>query len=146
MRCYAAAVALCLWAPLPATAETIYRWVDAAGQVHFSDTQPSGQSQRYDIPAVNAVESEIKDTQDFFEKQARARQEKTKALAEQAARQRQAAAQCKQARARQQFLTERPPNRILITGEDGQPARMTVEQRNTEIARVQARIEAYCDG
>lgn len=122
----------------------VYSWSDAAGQVHYSDQPPPTAYKDYAVPSSNAVEFGLDDSGNYFSEQAQLRAEQTKKKAEQAKQRKQQAQQCDQAQARAKFLQERIPNRILITGSDGQPTRMTVEQWNAERAKAQAGIAANC--
>ena len=138
------ALLLCLSLPSQVRAGEVYRWIDDSGQVHFSDVPRVDRYQSYDPPSDNAVQFGTEGAEDFFANQARARDERARLKSENKAQRAQAAQQCQQASDRLRFLSERSPNRILITGEDGQPARMTVEQWNEQRAQEQGLVTKYC--
>lgn len=131
--------------PLAAVAQ-IYRWVDADGVVHFSQTPPEhGGYQKISPqlpPATPApgVEALREDAQRFDQTNAQAKQAREKMLqakAEQAER-------CAKARERISFLEEKTAHRLFVTGPDGQPARMSDEQFQQTLADARAAAAKYC--
>lgn len=139
------AVLLSVSAFLPQqTRGEVYRWVDESGQVHYSDIPPAGEAEAYTVPPSNAAKSDSTAVKNFYEDQRRQREEREAKRIEQSARRLLAAEQCDQARARLKVLDERPPNRFMVTGSDGQPARMTAEQWNERRAKAQAGIVKSC--
>lgn len=122
----------------------VYRWVDESGQVHYSDRPPAVEAEAYSVPPPNAAQSDPAAVKNFYEEQRRKREEREAKRAEQSAQRQLAAEQCDQARERLKLLDERPPNRLMVTGPDGQPARMTTEQWNERRAKAQAGIDKNC--
>jgi hypothetical protein len=131
--------------PLAASAQ-IYRWVDADGVVHFSQTPPDhGSYQKISpmpppptsAPGVAALRESAQNL-DRSEVQAKqARQQMLQAKADQAER-------CAKARERISFLEEKTAHRLFVTGPDGQPARMTDEQYEQALADARAAAAKYC--
>jgi hypothetical protein len=130
--------------PLAASAQ-IYKWTDANGQVHFSQSPPKegnyqdvtpqlplsgtttggGSSTRRSAPPVAAGDDA-------------AQQRAVQAKADNEER-------CAKARERISYLQEKTAHRLLVTGPDGQPARMTDEQFAAELQDAQDAASKYCE-
>lgn len=134
-----------LSAPLHAEA-AIYRWVDANGELHFSQSPPPGvHYQRIDpqvppptsAPAVRQLGPAAKrfDAQRAAEQRAREAALATKA--------RQAEA-CAKARSRVSFLQEKTAHRLFVRTKDGQLARMTEPQFQQQLDAARAAEQANC--
>jgi type IV secretory pathway TrbL component len=114
---------LLLLLALPAAAGTVYRWVDAKGTVHFSQTPPpSGQftsrPQREMQPGVSIVAPPPPAPPAAAAAKAVAPAETAEAKAR----------RCKAAQERKNFLASTIPNRVFVQAADGSEARMTEEQ------------------
>ncbi len=120
-------------ATLPAAASNIYKWTDAQGQVHYSQTPPpsgavSAQSQTRVQPGVSL------DTPPAPAAAAKPAKTKPAAVAETAEAK---AKRCTAARERQAFLASTIPRRLMVLGADGSESRMTEEQYAESIAKAQ---------
>ncbi len=125
------------FAALPAVAGNIYKWTDARGQVHYSQTPPSGvdaslQSQSHVLPAANppvppaataAVPAAAAPAS--VAKPAAAPPETRQAKAE----------RCAGASERLAFLEESTPRRLVVQQPDGSEARMTEEEFAERVAK-----------
>jgi hypothetical protein len=136
------AISLLLWSlPLAASAQ-IYKWTDADGQVHFSQTPPkigeyqnvtplypvSGSGSQLARHSASASSSGDGDAAQQQALQAKADDEE----------------RCAKARERISFLQEKTAHRLMVTGDDGQPARMTDEQFNQQLQDAQDAASKYC--
>ncbi|TAM26562.1 MAG: DUF4124 domain-containing protein [Nevskiaceae bacterium] len=124
---------------------SVYRWVDARGQVHYSQTPPAkGAYRLLDTPAPTVFTPDRKAMSEFLQAadQREAAGQQARALADQ---QRVAdAGQCAEASTRLEYLESRPPRRFFVTGPDGEPSRMTDEQWEARKGEAQARILKSC--
>lgn len=137
------ALALLLFGlPLAASAEQIYKWTDANGQVHFSQNPPKtgtytdvtpqgpisgtttggGGGPKYSTPPSSSSGPS---------------QAAMQASADRAER-------CAKANERISFLQEKTAHRLYVTGDDGQPARMTDEQFDEQVKDAHAAADKYC--
>lgn len=126
--------------PLAASAQ-IYKWTDANGQVHFSQNPPkegnfqdvtpqlpvSGTTSGGGAPAKRRQGTAATATNDTA-LQAKADNEE----------------RCAKARERISFLQEKTAHRLFVTGDDGQPARMTDEQFDQQLQDAQDAAGKYC--
>lgn len=136
-------IALC--AAAAPVAAALYKWTDANGVVHYTQTPPvSGpyESLRPAPPPGAAPAREA--TQKFLEQAERREAEQAKARAEARQRAAEAARRCRDARARLALLEERTPRRLAVQQENGELARMTVEEWEARKAQAQKVIEASC--
>lgn len=142
-------VALLLTLPAAVSAK-IYRWVDAKGQVHFSQVPPAGRTfEELAKPAPASEESAAPvagdtATRTFLERvdtenRARAEAESLRKAAADDAR-----AQCDRARARVAFLDERTPRRLATENPDGSMSRMDEAEFARRRDAAQHEIDAYC--
>ena len=122
----------------PALSAEVYRWVDAEGKVHYSDRPGSAETRTVDIPDVNVAAP-------IPEKPAQPKPPPAQTAAEESSiNKKEAAKRCAAAQERLTFLEQRIPNRIMITGEDGKPARMTVERWESEKSKARERMAEHC--
>lgn len=147
---FAAALGVLLLAAPPASLARIYRWVDAGGVTHFSQTPPpSGRYEQMQPPPPPAedphkAQERINKLNRHFQDQLKAEQRQTrqarKAQKEQALR----VQDCGEAKKRLTALTIRP--HILVKSGDGHVRRMTEPQRQADIKATKARVTKYCSG
>ncbi len=132
--------------PLLAQAD-IYRWVDANGGVHFSESAPQQGNYQQLNPetsptgADSGVTSAGKFLGDKGKRDAaagKAQQVATQAKAE-------SAEKCAKARERIANLEEKTAHRLMVKGPDGQPARMTDEQFDQELKTAQQNQAKFCN-
>ncbi|MDB5976276.1 MAG: hypothetical protein JWR07_3036 [Nevskia sp.] len=136
------AIALLLLCSLPLAASAqIYKWTDANGQVHFSQNPPkegnfqnvtpqgpvSGATSGSAAPAKRRQSASAATTNDTV-LQAKADNEE----------------RCAKARERISFLQEKTAHRLFVTGDDGQPARMTDDQFDQQLQDAQDAASKYC--
>jgi hypothetical protein len=145
-RRFALIAFLLLPAALSAEEATVYRWVDAGGQVHFSQIPPESgkydliQGRRPSAPAPGAESgtqtaattdggAEQRTREQKFIQEAEARR-KAEAEAKQKARTEKAEAEqkCAKARERVTFLEERTGRRLATVAEDGNYTRMPEDE------------------
>ncbi|MDE2148608.1 MAG: DUF4124 domain-containing protein [Gammaproteobacteria bacterium] len=139
------AALLLLLLPLCAQA-AIYRWTDAGGVIHFSQSPPSGRAfVRIDpqvppptpAPAVKALD---RTAQQLNTEQGERQQAHEAELAAKARR----AEDCAKARSRISFLEEKTAHRLFVKGSDGQRTRMTQEQFEQQLSQARAAETASC--
>jgi hypothetical protein len=130
--------------PLIAQAQQVYRWVDASGVVHFSQTPPS--EGPYENVTSSLPQSTTYNADGSVGKPAAKPGQKDAAGADQAATQAKAddAERCAKARERISYMEEKTAHRLMVTGPDGGPSRMTDEQFNAEIADAKSAADKYC--
>ena len=128
--------------PLAASAQ-IYRWTDANGQVHFSQNPPKVGTYTDVTPTapVSGTEMGPKPPPRFAQREGSsggaATQASLQARADDAER-------CAKANERISFMQEKTAHRLFVTGDDGQPARMTDEQFDQQLKDAQAAAGKYC--
>lgn len=141
-----------------ATAEdgVVYRWRDAAGEMHFDQIPPRGVP--YDIispsgakateltPSGNKINKSglSGDTEAFLERAQAEREAKEKAKAAEKQAKLKAERQCKQARERHQFLEERTARRLVVKADDGNYARLEEDEFLKRLNDAQQAIDQYC--
>lgn len=136
------AIALLLLCSLPLAASAqIYKWTDANGQVHFSQNPPKDgnfQDVTPQLPVSGATSGGAAP--------AKRRQSAAATTTNDAALQAKAdnEERCAKARERISFLQEKTAHRLLVTGDDGQPARMTDEQFDQQLQDAQDAASKYC--
>ena len=122
----------------PALTAEIYRWIDADGKAHYSDRPGPAETRVVDVPDANVAVP-------IPEKPAQPKTTSAQTAAEESSiNKKEAAKRCAAAQGRLTFLEQRIPNRIMITGEDGKPARMTVERWESEKSTARERIVEHC--
>lgn len=131
---------------IPAHAESIYRWVDAAGVVHYSQTAPGGHAyQRVNpqvppptsAPGVSGIQQFSKNYSSEQAAQDKAREAALKSKA-------QNAEQCAKARQQISRLQTATAHRLFVTGADGQRRRMTQPEFEKLLNHAQTRANATC--
>lgn len=141
-----------------AESATVYRWVDAAGQVHFSQVPPT--SGGYDMiqggrstpspaatPAPGAAESgkaALTPEQRFLQEAEATR--KAKADEKEKARKAKAEAElkCTEARQRATFLEERTARRLATIAEDGNYTRMPEDEFMKRLDAAKQDVATHC--
>ncbi len=134
-----------------ATANEIYRWVDAEGNVHYGD-RPSGAptEQRLQLSYArtdgSAVEKRVQDRLDAQSAQAEAQAEQAKAEQE-AAEEAEIAAEQQRAceSARERLETYRSSRRLYKADENGERVYLDEEQRAAASRRIEEQIAEYCN-
>lgn len=124
----------------------IYRWTDANGGVHYSQAPPAEGSYTRVNSAASSSSSGSDNGLTSFVKQSE-QQDAADAKAHDAEMQAKAkrAEQCAKARERISFLEENIAHRLQVKGPDGEPARMTDEQHDQEVAQAHAAEAASCN-
>jgi hypothetical protein len=133
--------------PLAASAQ-IYKWVDEKGEVHFSQNPPLQGNYEDVTPQSPASGTSTEGSSRATAKAAshssssggddRAAQQAMQARADNEER-------CAKARERVSFLQEKTAHRLFVTGDDGQPARMTNDQFDQELKDAQDAVNKYCE-
>ncbi len=129
--------------PLAASAQ-IYKWTDDKGQVHFSQNPPA-QGNYQDVTPELPVSGTSTSAPAKHPRSAAsgssggdaAQQQALQAKADNEER-------CAKARERISFLQEKTAHRLFVTGDDGQPSRMTDEQFNQQLQDAQDAASKYC--
>jgi hypothetical protein len=129
--------------PLVASAQ-IYKWTDDKGQVHFSQNPPKTGVYSDVTPTgpVSGTEMGPKPASRFAPRggsssSGGAAQANLQARADDAER-------CAKANERISFLQEKTAHRLFVTGDDGQPARMTDEQFDQQLKDARDAAGKYC--
>lgn len=132
-----------------AAAGTAYRWTDADGVVHYEQTPPANGG-RYETvhpsalppaagpPVDNGAKAFLKRVEEQDARRAKLREA---AAGEKAA----AAAVCAEARARLQFLDERPPNRLRERTPGGELKRVDAQDWENDRRKAAEQIAASCN-
>ena len=130
--------------PLAASAQ-IYKWTDANGQVHFSQNPPKTGNYSDVTPQLPVSGASTGGS-------STPRPSGSKGVSSPAAPSQQAlqagadkAERCAKANERISFLQEKTAHRLFVTGDDGQPARMTTEQFDQQLKDAQDAAAKYCD-
>lgn len=131
--------------PLAVSAQQIYKWVDANGQVHFSQNPPKDGSYQNVTPqepvsgtttgGTHTAHTSWPSSSSSSGGNNAALQSKTDDEE-----------RCAKARERISFLQEKTAHRLMVTGDDGQPARMTDEQFDEQLKDAQDAADKYCNG
>ena len=139
---------------------TVYRWTDANGQTHFSQTPPATGS-KYDViqgkrapsptpasdeggaagPSVDEVRSR---EQQFIQNAEAERKAKAEARAKEKADREQAKAKCNAARERMTFLEERTARRLVTKADDGNYARMPEDEFTKRLDAAKQDVASNC--
>ena len=133
--------------PLPdamAQQETIYKWVDEEGVVHYTARPP--EDVEYEIVGLQTRErgesetsaGETEETTDESEGIPPAQPEMAASEPDPEL----VAARCKQARSNVENLTQRA--NVLVRGEDGEQRQITDEERERMLEEARAFIEEWC--
>ena len=131
--------------PLAASAQ-IYKWTDANGQVHFSQNPPKTGSYSDVTPQLPISGTSTGGSSAPRSASGAASSSGSSAPSQQAM---QASAdkaeRCAKANERISFLQEKTAHRLYVTGDDGQPARMTEEQFDQQLKDANDAAAKYCD-
>ena len=142
-------VALLLTLPAAVSAK-IYRWVDAKGQVHFSEVPPAGRTFEElakPAPAPGEPAAPVADdatTKSFLERVDTENRARADAESQRKAAADDARAQCDRARARVAFLDERTPRRLATENPDGSMSRMDEVEFARRRDAAQQEIDVSC--
>ena len=148
-----ASAAICLAAsatPVLAQEGSVWRWVDANGTTHYSQSRPEGvEAERVSIREMSrsrGIDRPTPSEDEMAERQRQAESEREQADVQ--ARQQELREEinefCEQAAGALERLQGNP--RILVTPPDGgDPYRMTEDERQAEIQRLQDEMEEHCD-
>jgi hypothetical protein len=130
-----------------AGAQTVYRWKDASGQTHYSQTPPT--TGQYDVmqggrapssslsaaatpapaaPAPSAASEQREKEKKFIEDAEAARKAKAAAKEKEKTAKAEKDQRCKAAREMAQFLEERTARRLVTKADDGNYARMNEDE------------------
>jgi hypothetical protein len=132
--------------PLAALADT-YRWVDARGQVHYSQTRPTSGDYTTVGPVTppsaapnqdelgKAMERGIKDDAKGKERDVQEAQNKSAKDN-----------RCKTAQERLAYLQAKTAHRLMTTDPQGNPVRMSDETFQQEVDAAQQKIKQDCAG
>ena len=130
--------------PLAASAQ-IYKWTDANGQVHFSQNPPKTGNYSDVTPqlpvsgtSTGGSSSPRPSGSGGASAPSAPSQQAMQAGADNAER-------CAKANERISFLQEKTAHRLYVTGDDGQPARMTEEQFGQQLKDANDAAAKYCD-
>ncbi|HSW14418.1 MAG TPA: DUF4124 domain-containing protein [Solimonas sp.] len=139
-------LSLLLALPLVAQAE-IYRWTDAQGRAHFTQTPPPDAAYKKVDPRVSPANTadadSLRQKAEGFDK---AREELAKQQAETEAKAQLRAGACMRAQQRARLMEENPPNRLSSINDKGEKERWTPEKYDAEKAKAQQAVEQNCDG
>jgi hypothetical protein len=131
--------------PLAVSAQQIYKWVDANGTVHFSQNPPkdgSYQNVTPQQPISGTTTGGAHGAKMYGSAPAAASTPDNAALQSKTDNEE----RCAKARERISFLQEKTAHRLMVTGDDGQPARMTDEQFDQQLKDAQDAADKYCNG
>lgn len=121
-------------AALPALAGNVYKWTDAAGQTHYSQSPP--QSGPVQVKAQANVQPGVSITAPARPAAAATTTAAApKAAAAESLQDR--AERCTASKQRLQFLDEHPANRLYTAAKDGSESRMTEEEHAASVAKAQ---------
>ncbi len=144
--CIVLLMAVWLCAAAPASA-AIYRWVDASGQPHYTQTPPPpGMAYRRIESAAPAPAPPAPDA--GLQSWLKARESARRQAAERAqAKRREAAARaqrCDAARERLARLQARPPYRLMVRDQSGTPTRMSPEEYRRRQQAAEQAVAEHC--
>lgn len=121
---------------LPAAAGTVYKWRDASGQMHYTQTPPPDGAVRE--PAQRSAQAQMQPGV-TLDAPAAPPSAPTAADSNTAAKPAETAAakakRCTEARERLSFLEERTAYRLMIQQPDGSNSRMTEEEYQQRVSR-----------
>lgn len=132
--------------PLAVSAQQIYKWVDANGQVHFGQNPPK-EGNYQDVTPQQPVSGAATGGGGGTHP-ARTSWPSSSSGAGNTALQSKTddEERCAKARERISYLQEKTAHRLFVTGDDGQPARMTDDQFNEQLKDAQDAADKYCNG
>jgi ATPase subunit of ABC transporter with duplicated ATPase domains len=154
-----ASLSLALSLPIAAADSTVYRWKDASGQTHFTQTPPPSGS--YDVmrgmhaspsapaPAANAdaagaAADQRSREQRFIEQAEAARKAKAEAKEKERVAKAEKEQRCKAAQEAAQFLEERTARRLVTMADDGNYARMDEDDFLKRLDAAKKDVATYC--
>lgn len=138
---------MALMVPALACADSVYRWTDESGVVHFGDREPQGRSsERVSVKSGQSRSSERPSPQEQVEaleegEADKERRENESAVEE--ARRKQRNAKCETARANLDAINSNA--RIRMAGEDGEPRYLSPEEIETQKSRFQEMADENCE-
>ena len=150
-------IACALLHPTALVAEDIYRWVDAAGTVHYGARPPEGvDAQRVDIPAAPgtpAMPAQAEPRPDAtapvpgaveqLSPAEQSRQERAKKAEEKRLEKAALAGRCEAVR--QQLEEVEPHTRVIVKDEDGTVRRLEDQERMDLVKESKAFLAENCD-
>lgn len=127
-RCLTLLIALLL--PAAALAQTVYRWVDANGQVNYTQTPPPGKipSTILNGPPPPSASPNQESLNKSLEADVRAQPDKKQKAEQAAAEQTQKESQCRDVNAQLVTLNAQTANRIHVTQEQFDAKRQDLER------------------
>jgi hypothetical protein len=130
--------------PLAASAQ-IYKWTDANGQVHFSQNPPK-EGNYQDVTPQGPVSGATFGGGASSSRRSGASSSSGGNASGQQALQAKADSEerCAKAREHISYLQEKTAHRLFVTGDDGQPARMTDEEFDQQLKDAQDAAAKYC--
>jgi hypothetical protein len=133
-----------LLAPVLAAAGDIYRWVDARGQVHYSQAPPAGSAQRVETRtlAQDSANPSLDSLHEYAEKRERERKLQAEQKAAAAEDKRYNVARCRVARERATIM-ENHPNMRVPDGQ-GELRPVTEEEHAAALADLRQAIKDNC--
>jgi hypothetical protein len=135
---------LLLSLPLTAAAQ-IYKWTDANGQVHYSQNPPAQGNYKDvspDLPPLSGAAGPVAPGKRAAQSGGGGGGSSSGGQALQAKADN--AERCAKAHERITYLQQETAHRLFVTGDDGQPARMTDEQFDTQMKDSQEAADKYC--
>jgi len=130
-------------APFPVLAE-IYRWVDAQGRVHYTQTPPPARPAETVRPAAPPAGGGDNGLKQYAEQLDKQRMEQQKQQAEAETEKQQRAARCAEVQQRLKLLGERSPNRLATQLPDGSYERWTSEKYDEQLGQARQAAERDC--
>ena len=132
--------------PAAAAQPQMFKWTDANGVVHYTQSPPpKGAYQAVQpAPPPPSATPARESAQEFLRNARASEAEADRKRAEAAARKAEAAQACSDARDRLAFLEERPPRRLATKNADGSLSRMTEQEWMQRKSEAQKRIEQSC--
>ena len=138
-------VLLCSVSAAVTAQAAVYRWVDARGQVHYSQTPPAkGAYRLLDPPTPTVFTPDRKAISEFLQAadERESAEQKQRELA--AETKRTDVGLCTEASKRLEYLESRTPRRFFVTDANGESSRMTEEQWEARKRETQAIIAKSC--
>lgn len=123
----------------------IYRWVDAQGRVHYTQTPPPG-SQAQSVrgaPPPSAAPG-VDGLKRYAESADKAASDAAKKSAEDKTKRDDKAGRCAHAQAQMQTMNTYPSGRMVEKDGDGNATRMTTERYDELRKQTQAEIDKHC--
>lgn len=125
----------------------VYRWTDADGVVHYTQTPPPAgayEAVRPRAPAADTAGEAVDAGKALLQRADEAAKKRLETQAKAELEAEDAAKRCEAAKQNRALLDSTPPRRLMTTNEAGEPARMTVDEWEGLKARYQAIIDADC--